>query len=72
LTSLSFVLLFKAADLQIQANFDENIENVLKGEILRSEQSKLFSNWKPHLQTIKITKKRSKYAKFAFAALVTQ
>jgi hypothetical protein len=54
---------FKAARLQIHVQFHKNFDKVFDSKILWGEQIKLFTycNW--HLQSMQITKKRSKCAK---------
>jgi hypothetical protein len=63
---------FKAACLQIHANFHEYFQNLLPSKILSSQQQKLFTLKKQHLKSTKITKIRSDYAKIALNVLVTQ
>jgi hypothetical protein len=64
--------LLKAARLQINAYFHENFENVIKSIILYINQKEAMYTLSMALLTHVNYKSRSKYAKIALTALVTQ
>jgi hypothetical protein len=62
----------KAARLQIESYFHEKFENVIKNIILYINQKEAIYTLSMTLKTHVNYKKRSKYAKIALTALVTQ